>query len=111
MAAEINDGWETAYQVVKARTWVALFPKDILDPLLADGIISEDVYDRSMWKIKLIEPFLTRMVVNMIKGSLKYTTDTWDAATWQDMGMDDQADGINYKLLFEDHLGRQGIIQ
>lgn len=89
---------------------MTLDTRKILDPLLGNGLITEDEYDRSMWKIKLIEPFLTRMVVNMLKGSIKYTTDTWDAATWQDMGLDDKADGVNYELLFHQYLRVQGVI-
>ncbi len=110
MVAEVNEGWEANYQAVRSRTKVSIDTRAVLDPLLADGLITEDEYDRSLWKIKLIEPFLTQMVVNMIKGSLKYTTDTWDAATWQDMSMDDQADGVNYKLLFHQFLRVQGVI-
>lgn len=111
MTAQVNPNWEAAYQAVKARTKVVLNTREILEPLFVHGIISLEEYDRSTWKIKLIEPFVTRMVVNMIKGSIKYTTDTWDAATWQDMGMDDKADGINYELLFHQFLRGLGVLE
>jgi len=110
MAVTVNEGWEINYQVIRSRTQVTINTAAILNPLLADNIITEDEFARSVWKIKLIEPFLTRMVVNMIKGSLKYPTDTWDAATWQDMGMDDKADGVNYELLFHQFLRTQEVI-
>ncbi len=109
MAVIVNEGWEDRYERVKHRTRVQIDPHPILDPLLADNIITEEEWHRSEWKIELIEPFLTRMVVNMVKGTLKYPRDDWDAATWKDMGMDDKADSVNYDLL-EDHFREQGMI-
>lgn len=108
--AQVNPGWEERYQAVRDRVHIELPSYDILQGLHITGVITSDEMMRSSWKIRLLEPFVTRMVVNMIKGSIKYTTDDWSEATWQDMGMDDKADSINYELLFQDWMRKQGYI-
>ena len=107
--AEVNPGWEARYQIVRNRVHISIDTK-FLAQLGADGIITGPEVGRSRWKIALLEPFVTRMVVNMLKGSIKYTTDDWSAETWQDMGMDDKADGVNYELLFHEYLRKEGKI-
>lgn len=108
--AEINPGWERDYQTIRNIVSVELPMDDIMEVLYNRGLLDTKQIARSRWKIKLLEPFVTRMVVNMIKGSIKFPTDDWSAETWQDMGMDDKADSINYGLLFEDYLRKAGKI-
>ena len=101
---EINEGWEQRYQAVKDHVSIDLSPKAILGDLVFSGLITEAESERALWKILLIEPFVTRMVVNMIKGTIKYTTDDWSLETWREMALDDRVDGINYDALFHNHL-------
>ena len=112
--AQVNPNWEPRYQKIRENLYIPIGTK-FLAQMVAAGMLSEDEANRSRWKIKLIEPFVTRMVANMVKGSLKYTTDDWLSETWQDMGLDDadmefKADGINYGLLFEDYRRKEGLI-
>ncbi len=110
---KINEGIEF---VVKRRMpvekmgVVGSLDNGTLGALKHIGLISQEEADRSAWKIKLIEPMVTRRVINMIKGTIKYTSDDWSAETWQDMGMDDKADGDNYDVLFLNWLREQGYI-
>ena len=107
--AKVNPNWERRYNQIRERLTIPI-DTSFLAAMVGTGDLTMEQANRSRWKIKLIEPFVTRMVVNMIKGSIKYTTDDWSAETWQDMGMDDKADGINYGLLFEDFLRKAGKI-
>ncbi len=107
--AKVNPNWERRYNQIREHLTIPI-DTSFLAAMVGTGDLTMDQANRSRWKIKLIEPFVTRMVVNMIKGSIKYTTDDWSAETWQDMGMDDKADGINYGLLFEDYLHKEGLI-
>ena len=105
---ETNEGWEQRYEAVKDAVVVSIHPGKILDALISQDLITYPEYERAMWKITLIEPFVTRMVVNMLKGTVKYPSDDWPAETWQDMGLDDKVDGINYELLLHHHLHQEG---
>ena len=107
---EINEGWEERYEAIKARVHMHLPISRFLDGLVSDDLLTPSEHTRALWKITLLEPFVTRMVVNMIKGTLKYTTDDWPAETWQDMGLDDKVDGINYELLLHHHLHAKGLL-
>ena len=107
--ASINEGWEERYKPIR-DTHHNPIPVGFLAHMVADGTLSMDEANRSRWKIKLLEPFVTRMIVNMIKGSLKYTSDDWSDEVWEDMGKDDKADGINYDLLWQDKLRKEGKI-
>ena len=99
---DVTPGWESRYTQIRTFIRVDL-SKVITDIfLLADaGIISMEEAKRSAGKVKLLEPFVTRLVTNMVKGTLKYPTDNWDINTWLDMGMDDQADSVNYSILLK----------
>lgn len=108
--AEVNSGWEHDYQRIRNMVRVDLPMDTIMSALYNRGLLDTKQIARSRWKIKLLEPFVTRMVVNMIKGTIKYTSNEWSADTWQDMGMDDKVDSINYGLLFEDYLRKEGKI-
>lgn len=108
--AEVNPGWERDYQTIRNIVSVELPMDDIMELLYNRGLLDTKQISRARWKIKLLEPFVTRMVVNMIKGTIKHTSDNWSAETWQDMGIDNKADAINYGLLFEDYLRKEGKI-
>ena len=107
---EVNPGWEERYEAIKGRVYIQLYPAPILRSLLSDGLITDSEYKRAIWKIHLIEPFVTRQVMNMIKGTLKYPTDDWSDEVWKDMGLDDKADSVNYDLLRDraQHLAQTG---
>lgn len=105
---EVNRGWEERYKDIQNKLEVHLMPGVILTSI--HGLISEDERTRSLWKIRLVEPFVHRMVLNMIKGTIKYPTDDWPAEVWEDMGMDDQADSVNYSILLRDHLRERGVL-
>ncbi len=111
MIATVNPGWEERYaKLLASFPQINLEANKIALSLIAAGVCTEEEAARAQWKIRLIEPFVTRLVVNMIKGSMKYTTDNWSGDTWSEMGMDDQADGVNYGLLFKDHLRKEGLL-
>jgi len=108
--ATVNEGWQERFQEI--TQWVEEHPSDVwyaARDLYRSGIISKEEGERSTWKINLIEPFVRRMVLNMIKGTIKYPSDDWTADVWQDMGLDDKADSINYELLFHNYLRKQGV--
>lgn len=113
--AEVNLGWEEKYQEIRNSAYLKEFHDDLnlitghlVDNLFRQGLLTSDQGTRSLWKIKLLYPFITRMCINMMKGSIKYTTNDWSSETWADMGMDDKADSVNYDVLFQDHLRKEG---
>lgn len=108
--AQVNPNWEERYQQVKEQINIFLDPHKILDSLYQNNLITIEEWHRSLPKIYMLQPFITRMVVNMIKGTLKYTSDDWSTEIWQDMGMDDKVDGVNYEILFHNHLRELGVI-
>lgn len=105
--ATTNEGWEDRYTRIKAAIRVHLPNDKMLYALEELGLITRAEVDRSLWKIALLEPFVTRMMLNMIKGTIKYPTDDWTTDMWDDMSMDDQADSVNYNLLFKDYLRKE----
>jgi hypothetical protein len=78
--------------------------------LEAKGLLTPDECERAKWKIELIGPFLRLQVLNMIKGTVKYPHDDWDTETWRRMGRDDKVDAVNYDLLFEYHMVKEGLL-
>jgi hypothetical protein len=108
MPALSNQGWEARYEQIKPKVQVHIPAGLLVSELEAAGLLTPDEGDRAILKIRLVEPFVTRMVLNMIKGTVKYPTDEWSAEMWADAGMDDQADGINYSLLLKDRLRKDG---
>lgn len=112
MSTTTNPGWEERYEKIRAavetRERKSCEPTKILNYLLSSHLITMDEYTRGWWKTQLLEPFIIRLVVNMVKGTVKYPTDDWPAEAWQDFGMDDTADSVNYSLLFQDKLRKAG---
>jgi len=106
----VKEGWEARYTRIKENFSISLNVNNLVLNLLTSRAITEEEGVRCQWKIRLIEPLVTRMVLNMIKGTLKYPSDDWPVEVWQDMGMDDKADMVNYGLLFEDYLRKQGVL-
>ena len=90
--------------------WVRVPNASILNNLVAENLLTDHESDRAWVKIALLEPIITRMVLNMIKGTIKYTSDDWPTEVWQDMKLDDKADSINYEVLFENHLHQIGLL-
>lgn len=107
---QINEGWEERLERVEEELHVFVDVAGCIYEMQSEGILTAEEVQRAHWKIALIRPFVTRMVLNMIKGTLKYPNDDWSTETWQDMGMDDKVDSVNYGLLFEDHLRKRGVI-
>jgi hypothetical protein len=107
--AQVNEGWEERYHHIRENFYQTI-NTGFLSDMVVDGALSASEATRAQWKIKLLEPFVTRLVVNMIKGTIKYTSDDWSEETWQDMGRDDKADSINYDLLFQDWMRERGYI-
>ena len=103
----VNPGWATRYEEIKSRTHISLDQAILLvNQMVADGLLTTEERTRVGWKVKLLEPFVTRLVLNMIKGTVKYPTDDWPTNTWMDMGMDDKADAVNYELLKDNHVAK-----
>jgi hypothetical protein len=112
MTAKVNDGWEEIYEIIRRDTeGMELFDTvKLLDFLNSNNLITTEQRDRSGWKINILQPFMLRLAVNMIKGSVKYTSDDWSDEVWRDMGMDDKADSINYDYLWQYKLRNEGKI-
>lgn len=105
-----NAGWEARYEAIKPKVWVRVDAARILYYLELEGLITRAEADRALWKIALIEPFVTQMALNMVKGTIKYPNDDWSIETWSDMGLDDKADSVNYDLLRDNALRQAGLI-
>jgi len=107
---DVNPGWAGRYREIQKQVYVEIPAASLLYKLETKGLLNADEVSRSLPKLALLEPIITRMVVNMIKGTVKYPTDDWSLDTWIDMGMDDLVDSLNYSALLQHSIKQQGLI-
>ncbi len=66
-----------------------------------------DVYDglsgaeaeRLDRKLIMVSKLAAKLAANMVKGTIKYPTDTWSLEQWFEFGLDDAVDTVNYIML------------
>jgi hypothetical protein len=75
--------------------------------IVAEGMLTRDEYNRLGHKLEMVEELAYKLVLNMIKGTLKYNTDDWTMAEWLAFGIDDAADSLNYWLLTRDKYAKE----
>ena len=108
---EANKGWEERFNAIREHTTgepILFYPHTLLSELETRGLITHSEWMRATRKMHLIRPFVQKMVLNMLKGTVKYSHDNWSTETWHEMSTDDKVDSINYDLLLWDHLLRTG---
>jgi hypothetical protein len=108
---EVNEGWEARYQNIKEHypsTGSGYTPGHYIDTLYGAGMLTLEECSRSLWKLELIRPFLARMILNMVKGTLKYPSDDLTGDAWAEGALDDRVDSVNWQLLWENHVRNQG---
>tara|TARA_Y100000310_G_scaffold328215_1_gene395982 strand:+ start:6841 stop:7176 length:336 start_codon:yes stop_codon:yes gene_type:complete len=107
-----NAGWEARYEDIKAQfhLYLDFALLESLDRLQFNGLIDQAESERAYWKLKLLRPFVARLALNMVKGTIKYPDDDWSIETWSDMGLDDKADSVNYDLLRDHALRQAGLL-
>lgn len=92
---ERNDGWEERVkELCKAENFSCrIAPCDI--PFTS---LSDEEWSRLRTKLLLIEQFACFMAAGMLKGTIKYPTDTWKER-WQPNLFGETADMVNYLML------------
>jgi len=89
-----NENWQERFESVPSTLLLKLlFSDEMLD------FLSEEEYRRMLPKLGLVEEAAQLLTRAMIKGTLKYPRDDWDVQLWEDHGLDDLVDVLNYKLL------------
>lgn len=70
------------------------------------GALTADELTRLGYKIELVRVAAQLMAAGMLKGVLKYPSDTWSVETWVSHLLGEGADQMNYQLLLADAYAR-----
>ena len=72
-----------------------------VDPALRQKLTTKEL-DRLYAKLYLVREAATYMAAGMVKGTVKYTHDNNDVATWMAHVVGEGADQMNYQILLAD---------
>ena len=100
----ISEGWEERLQAVQEAQAVVVHieVKDEDSSLLTD-----EESERLAPKLNMVARAAQKLAYNMIKGTLKYSRDSWSIDTWVEMGMDDATDTLNYFYLLKEAISNE----
>jgi len=94
----VNKGWEARLEDILDRMDITV-NIDINSRIALESGLTEDELIRIRPKLRLVEDFAIHMADNMLKGTIKYPTDTYDVSVWMAEEEDDTVDSVNYRLL------------
>jgi hypothetical protein len=93
-----NEGWQARKHLVDPELWYVdiAYNQKLLDDLQPGEI------ERMKPKIELVHRACKAMLAGMIKGTIKYPTDSWTLEEWMAHLVGEGADQMNYNLLLVD---------
>ena len=95
----MNEGWEKRFarmrEQVSVRTEITVYDDDI-------PTFSNDEWERLKPKIEMVKELAIKLIWGMVKGTIKYKSDDYTPEQWLDHLFDEQVDGMNYQMLYED---------
>lgn len=106
----VNEGWEERLATIL----------DFLDLSVTvntrvlsgrNGGLTLEEWNRLGPKIKMVEEFAGHMAENMLKGTVKYTSDEYAVETWLAEEEDDTVDLVNYSLLRRDAMEQAELVR
>ena len=71
-----------------------------------DKLENEELF-RLNKKLKFVEEAAQRLAANMLKGTLKYDTDTHSVDEWLEHGLDESVDMTNYWMMLREEIRRE----
>ena len=97
--AEPIEGWEErTKELAKPELWVvAIHPMYELRQKF-----TPEEWERMLPKITMVEEFVKYMMAGMVKGTVKYSGDTWTTERWMAHLISEGADQANYQILLLD---------
>ena len=102
--AEINDGWEKRFEKATEMTYPMsdAFYVSVTPRMGVLVTITQDEERRLRSKLAMIERFMQRMAMGMLKGTLKYDTDNRTYDEWRAEFDDEFIDMVNYRVFMEE---------
>ena len=102
MELGVNEGWQQRLRAIKES-----FPINVAITLPGGELyLNDEETLRLVPKMAMVRAAAAKMVLNMIKGTIKYPADTWSADEWMACLIDDQTDALMYTYLLEAAMGR-----
>ena len=98
LVAKINKNWEKRYEDLINED---CFSVNILLNFALTDNLTEDEIERLQTKLYEIEIFANKLSVAMLKGTLKYPSDTRTVEEWAAFEQDEFFDLVNYRLLLK----------
>ena len=98
MSIEINSGWEERLQQINEQLPIIIRPSLVWNPDLVYAL-SESELERFKIKLRLIEQAAEEMAKEMLKGTVKYSSDDWAEADWEEAFTQELYGLLNYRLL------------
>ena len=109
----MNEGWEERFAKMREEFDVQVpapvFGRktDEIGTIRTEySVFSKDEWTRMEPKLQMVRDMAVKSIWGMIKGTVKYKSDDYTPAQWLDHLFDEQVDGINYQMLFEDSIKR-----
>jgi hypothetical protein len=102
MELKTRTGWEE--RLVKVDTALDVW---LMWRMRLGADLGEDEVKRMEPKVKIVERAARKMLLNMIKGTLKYPSDEYDVRTWLRLLQDDGTDSLMYSYLLEGAIHEQ----
>ena len=96
----MNKNWEEQWEALQGQHTRVLV--DIQPSYSTSIVLDKEQLKRLLPKFQLIENWATEMAENMIKGTIKYSTDKYTQEEWMEYIQDEIIDLLNYKLLMEE---------
>ena len=106
MELRVNEGWQKrledlAYRL-RVHATIELYDADVGD------FLSQEEWKRLKPKLDMVKVMAEKLAVNMVKGTIKYSVDTWSRDAWMEAAIDDATDALNYLYLLKGAIERDG---
>ncbi len=101
---KVNEGWEERFAVFKE------FPPEVMIRVPGEvyDLLSEGQIARVDKCLDMVQDIAAKLVMNTIKGAVKYEHGEHSVREWLDFLVDDASDTLNYVYLTRDAMRREG---
>ena len=104
MTIKTNPDWEQRLQQIKADCVNPDGSSNLfgMTAFITQGLrphLSDEERERLVVKMRLVAKAATLMMEEMLKGTVKYSTDRWESADWESQFTEEFLGLTNYRLL------------